>query len=181
MIQSIGNLALLAPEDNKDAKNSPFSVKAEKVYSDSPMKMLRKISERNTWTADEIKGRRKRIINFAIERWGIDSEARVHISSSGSRNEEFSSRFKTSNVKRSLTNKIRSDYAEKQADSYQLPSVVFSEEKPGSWWEEARNCPECGGQKVELISKEDSVQPICVCGRKLDVPSYKTRVNEYSM
>jgi uncharacterized protein with ParB-like and HNH nuclease domain len=166
LVHSIGNLALLAPEDNKDAKNSPFDIKKEEVYSGSPMTMLNSISEKNTWTESEIIARRKEITEFVLERWGIDSRADVHISidDNSTENREFVSRSEYSDQKRDIFTQIQEDYVRKSDDSYHLTNITFSTDGVGSWWETMRSCPDCGATKVNIKREDENITASCVCG-----------------
>lgn len=183
LIQSIGNLALLAPEDNKDAKNSPFSVKREEVYSDSAMTMLRSISDKDSWTASDIIERRKSIVKFALERWGIDSRADVHITADDGSIEidSITPQSEYPDQKLELVRRIQEDYVQQNDEEYYLPSVTFSTEGVGSWWDTVRSCPECDATKVSLSVQEDDISINCTCGFELEIPSYKVMRTEYSV
>lgn len=183
LVQSIGNLALLAPEDNKDAKNSPFSIKREEVYSDSAMTMLRRISDKESWTASNIIDRRKDIVEFALERWGIDSRADVHITidDDALEMESITSQSEYSDHKLELVRRIQEDYLQQDNDDYYLPGVTFSTEGVGSWWDTVKSCPECDATKVSISEEDEDIIINCTCGFELDIPSYKVMRTEYSI
>lgn len=183
LVQSIGNLALLAPEDNKDAKNSPFSTKQEEVYSESAMTMLKDISDKSSWTADDIIDRRKKIVEFALERWGIESQADVHITTDGSSIEvdDIISPSEYPNEKVELVRQIQEDYIRESDEDYHLASVNFSTDGVGSWWDTIRSCPDCDATKVVLDKDGDDIEIKCTCGMELDMPSYKVHRENYSL
>lgn len=182
LVESIGNLALLAPADNKDAKNYTFSAKQEKVYSDSPMVMLKNITDKNSWTASDIVNRRKKIAEFAVDRWGIDSRIDVHVSTKNDSVEidSITSRSEYPDYKMDLIRQIRRDYLQQSDGEYYIPSVEFSTEGVGSWWTTIRSCPDCDGTKVLLENQDGEININCSCGFELEMPSYKMRRKNYS-
>lgn len=183
LVQSVGNLALLAPPDNKDAKNSPFSIKREKVYSDSPMTMLENVAHEDSWTTSDIIDRRKKIVEFALERWGISTGANVHIATEDSSIsiDTITSRSEFLDSEVELIRQIRQDYLQKTDFKYNISSVTFSTEGAGSWWETIRSCPDCDGTKVVISVSDEEFSINCSCGFELDIPSYKIRREEYSI
>lgn len=77
----IGNLTLTF--DNSKLGNKRFPIKKGNPgqagsYSDSPLFIERELAKYNDWTETELKIRRDEIINWAKERWKVDSTPRIN-------------------------------------------------------------------------------------------------------
>ena len=147
------------------------------------MTMLKNIADEDSWTASDIINRRKKIVEFVLDRWGISSGANVHIAAEDSSiNVDTiisSSEFPDSKVE--LIRQIQEDYLKKTNDSFYISSVTFSTEGAGSWWNTIRSCPDCDGTKVVMSTEDEEVSISCSCGFELEIPSYKMRRTEYSL
>lgn len=70
LLHDLGNLLLLSKSTNSSLKNKPFKDKKERFSTDSYSAIS--VSKSNDWTPDEILKRRKKMLEFMDERWGIE-------------------------------------------------------------------------------------------------------------
>ena len=66
----IGNLALLAPEENVNAGNHPFAGRVP-IYLRSPALLTRKVAEAGSWGPAEVEDRQKDLARLAVKTWPL--------------------------------------------------------------------------------------------------------------
>lgn len=169
---SLGNLALLGPEDNSGAGNADYQYKHTNIYSKSSMKMLESLPDPSTgWDVDSINQRGRDIVEFALNEWGALSKAHIHVSSAPKDIDET----KLTEV----AHDVRSDY--KQRYGFSIPSVhIQSTTANGDGsWNIIHSCPTCDSTLVELHSVDGWDASCAGCGEELDRPVYKVNVDSY--
>jgi hypothetical protein len=175
----LGNLALLHPDDNKTLSDKPYDKKHKEVYSDSPMHMLSELQEPEAsgWDVDAIKDRLGELIEFAAERWAIETKAEVAIEI-GETDTESSDQIKST-----LANQIRdefdSSYDDIPGELNNLPKVEFVKqiETPSRGYTEY--CTECQETSMRVSESGGSISLKCDCGENLDKPLFVVNVNDY--
>jgi hypothetical protein len=167
----LGNLVLLAPEDNSSASNDSYEDKYENVYSKSTMHSLQQLpTPEEGWSREKIEERTRKITEFALSEWGNLSTAHVHV-------RKISSDIGISELK-GVAHDVREDYRGKSG--FTVPSVhVQQKGKNGSEWERISSCPKCGSNRVDLNSTEEWDADCAGCSEVLESPVYKFKGSEY--
>ena len=169
---SLGNLALLGPEDNTSAGNREYAWKQEEIYSKSVMQMLDELPESaEDWGPETVRSRARDIVSFALKEWGGLSTAHVHVNSSpnGVDDTELTQ----------IAHDVRADY--RQREGFNIPSVHIQTDPASEpvQWSIVHSCPKCDSTLVDLESV-DGWEAVCAgCGENLDDPVYKVQKNSY--
>jgi len=69
-VNRIGNLCLLAEDDNSSFGNDGFSAKRV-AYANSSFKLTKEIGQEQAWTKDEIEARSKKLAGLATKTWPL--------------------------------------------------------------------------------------------------------------
>ncbi|TKX43776.1 DUF262 domain-containing protein [Halorubrum sp. SD690R] len=172
LCDSLGNLALLGPEDNSGASNLSYSKKHDRVYSKSSMKMIEDLPDPAIgWTPAEISERARKITEFALTEWGGLSKAHVHVNSAPADVDE--------SELTGIAHEIRSDYKMRFGSSIPSVHIQSSTASEDEEWEIVYSCPKCDSTLVDLHSKDGWDASCAGCGEKLERPVYKTHMNKY--
>lgn len=169
---SLGNLALLGPEDNTSAGNREFSWKQKNVYSNSVMQMFEELpSSEGEWDSEVVRGRARDIVEFALEEWGGLSKAHVHVNSSPSGVDETHLT--------QVAHDVRRDYS--MRFGFDIPSVHIQSNHitKDEEWEIVNSCPKCDSTLIDLESVSGWEATCAGCGENLEEPVYKVNINRY--
>src|SRR5262249_6814264 len=69
-VNRIGNLCLLAEDDNASLGNGSFSAK-KKAYATSSLSLTKEIADEKNWTAKEIDARSAKLASLAVKTWPL--------------------------------------------------------------------------------------------------------------
>lgn len=69
-VNMLGNLTLLTPSDNSALANAEFQIK-KPVYAASPFALSRALAEHESWTADDVVDRTRKLIEVLFRSWQI--------------------------------------------------------------------------------------------------------------
>lgn len=172
--QALGNLALLSPGENETGSDMPYDDKYNEVYHDSNMAMIRDLPspDETSWRAEDIHARGEKLVEFALERWGVETGAYANVS--GLEPEE-----NEDEVRGEIIRQIRENFSGTGALN-NLPKVEISNSNLTGSWEEVNHCSECGGTQFESSLDDSSLNITCACGESLSAPSYKVKVIDHS-
>ncbi|MFB6199758.1 MAG: DUF262 domain-containing protein [Candidatus Nanohaloarchaea archaeon] len=174
---SLGNLVLLHPSDNTKLQDKPYPEKHEEVYEDNDMKQIRNLpspDEIDSWDVDNIRERRKDLIEFAKERWAVETYAVVKISN----REEL-----TKELKNEIVSQVRSQFKGTsefdEINNDNLPAVKVMENPPNDL-KRKDSCENCGEDKITVQQGEEGEEKIVCssCEEEGPIP-YKMKVKEY--
>lgn len=172
VINSVGNLLLLGPEDNSSANNSDYETKYENIYSNSTMELVSKLpTPKDGWSKKQIRDRAKKITEFAVSEWDNLSTAHVHMSNNV---EDFDISDLTD-----LADMVRTEHGQRYR--FRVPSVKFRSQSVNrsEEWSIANSCPHCDGTIVDLNPMDEWKIECGGCGANLNSPSYKFRKGEF--
>jgi ribosomal protein S27E len=172
--QALGNLALLSPGENETGSNMNYVDKYEEVYHESSMAMIRELQspEGTDWRAEDIHIRGKKLAEFALERWGVETGAFANVS-------QLEPEENEDEVRREVIRQIREDFSGVEALN-NLPKVEIGDSNLTGSWEEVSRCPECGGTQFQASLDDSSLNVTCACGESLSSPTYKVKIVDYS-
>lgn len=172
VVDSIGNLVLLGPEDNSGAGNSGYEEKYEEVYSKSSMEIVSELPHPDEgWSESQIRQRTMKITRFALNEWDRLSTAHIHVG-------DAPTDLDVTELAE-VAHEVRTDYSSRH--QFRVPSVKFQHEgvSGDEGWEIVNSCPKCDSTLVDLKST-DGWDAVCGgCGTVLDVPVYKFKNGDF--
>lgn len=69
VIDNLGNLCVLPPNDNSKAGNKQFALKKQIVYSKNSLLLMKELLDKAKWDISEINNREERLLNWAQTAW----------------------------------------------------------------------------------------------------------------
>ncbi len=179
-VHKFGNLALLHPTDDLPDSSSSYKEKYESVYSSSSMKMLNELPDPKTtsWDAEQIDKRLNRMVDFALDRWGVETGAYVplvDIEEGLSEGEVFSSIYP-------LIEDQFNDLGGVVPDELNnLPKVVRDTGFNPETSAHAFTCPNCKTFEFSAYSEEGSIKFRCDCGEELEQPLFALHLEKFEI
>ncbi len=177
-VDSLGNLALLHPDDDSTDESQTYEEKHEEIYRHSSMQMLNELPDPSStnWDAREIESRLDNIVDFALERWNVETGAYVSIGDvdGGTKNDVISI----------LRPEIEAQFESLEAkppELNNLPKVVPTEGIEKSEMTDGRVCPSCDSFKFDAVIEDGSVIIECECGHELEQPIFGLFLESHSL
>jgi hypothetical protein len=175
-----GNLALLHHTDEVPDPSDTYAEKYHSVYSNSPMNMLQGLPDPDevTWGEEEIEKRMDQMVEFALERWNVETGAYVPLNSIG---DDLTQKDVLTNLYPMIESKFNDldDIVPDELNN--LPKVVRDTEFDHTTAEYAYTCPECDGFGFEAQSIDGSIELICQCGEGLEQPAFALHFEPFEL
>ncbi|GEM_PF-6955399 len=171
VVDMLGNLSLLGPEDNASAGNRSYDEKFEKIYSKSSMLSLRNLPDpKNGWRPSDVQKRTHELVQFALSEWGDLSQAHVHVNKSPKGIDDT----QVGNI----AHDIRSHYRKKNGFSVPTIRIAKNNVNSNEGWLRINSCPKCDSTQVDLASIDGWDANCSGCGTKLEEPVYKFKPSD---
>jgi hypothetical protein len=167
----LGNLALLHPSDDAPDPELSYAEKYDTVYSSSSMAMLNELPDpsETTWDGEAISNRLDRLVEFAMDRWGVESGAYVPLTS-------IEGNLSESELLSSIYPVIEDVFNENSSvvpeELNSLPKIVRDPQFDPDKADFVSDCPNCGGFRFSAHFDDDSISYECDCGEELDQPLF---------
>lgn len=173
-VNRLGNLALLGPRDNSTASNNDYQTKYEEVYSRAMMRMLSDDlpDPREGWGIDKIDEREKRLVNFAMERWGGTTAAVVVVKNDSEVSADVWS--PVSEVSREIRSDAGDAFSEKEG--FNPPHMEITSTESVENDTENIHSQHCGSGHTRIEESEEGVEYYC-CDEEIELPNILIRSN----
>lgn len=168
-VNSLGNLALISPDDNPHASNKPYRQKWEETYDNSNQQHLRELPHPDDveWGREAIENRTEELVDFVLKWWSGVSEASVCIE----RYHEFSTEQRQ-DLQNRISQSVRDNYHKRNGQSIASVGIRNQTFNDGEWTE-VREC-DCGSLSMKI--QTDSGEVRCAeCNSELTAPLYQVR------
>jgi hypothetical protein len=168
-VNSLGNLALISPDDNPHASNKPYPRKWQETYSDSNLQHLRELPDPNEvkWGQEAIETRTEELIEIVLTWWPGVSEASVGIEGYHNYGDEYQQELKNR-----ISQSVRDDY--RQTNGKSIPSIRIRNQVLNSDdWVTVKEC-DCGSLLMRVETDSGEVQ-CAKCNTELNSPLYQVQ------
>lgn len=167
-VNRLGNIALLGPGDNSTASNSKYSIKHQKVYSNTQMLMLGQDlpGPEVGWSVGDVDDRERKLVRFCLRRWSGEQAAIVTLQ--GTEDEIETAAHDPVSEEAS---RLRRDVIRGANSNGHYPSSIRLETKSnGATPKDGEKVSQCCGSIITQVGHGEDYA--CVCGASHSTPNY---------